>query len=261
MVSVDFLTYIAASLAGALFVQICAFAYSVRVKRVDVVDIAWGPSFIGGFVALQLYHPSANVVAVMVGAMVLAWGARLSWHIYRRFIRSAKQDERYTKIMASWPKQNQVAQSFYRIFLVQAVLATIIGLPVVVIYYYAPAYSILTALGLVVWLAGFATEVVADRQLKDFLQQPNRPDLMTSGLWRYSRHPNYFGEVTMWWGIAFIACATPLWWLGLLGAATITFFIRFVSGVPPAEARATTKSGWSEYKRKTSVLVPLPPKN
>jgi steroid 5-alpha reductase family enzyme len=128
-----------------------------------------------------------------------------------------------------------------------------------VVHLYQPDTTIVVIAGLTVWAVGFAFEVVADNQLKAFLRQSHGM-LMRVGLWRYSRHPNYFGEVMMWWGIALIACSTPLWWVGFIGAAIITYLISFVSGIPPAEARGSLKSDWQEYKRKTSILVPWFPK-
>ena len=259
MVLNDIAGIILTGFAGALVVQLIAFAYARHLGRVDFVDAAWGLSFIAVVAALQLSNPSTNPLTLIVEALVLVWGFRLFWHIYRRFRRSSKQDERYTALMSRWPNNYRGLQTFTKIFLVQALLATTISLPVILIHFYKPDMTTVAAIGLAIWVFGFVCEVVADRQLKQFLQKPHG-ELMTSGLWRYSRHPNYFGEVTMWWGIALIACTTPLWWLGLVGAATITVLICFVSGLPPAEARASTKKGWREHKAKTSPLILWSPK-
>lgn len=259
MVLVNLISLIATGFIGVLVVQLIAFIYAVRLQRVDLVDAVWGLSFIAIVIALQLTHSSVNAGVIMVDALVGIWGVRLSWHIYRRFRRSPKQDERYSAILSRWPTKYRMLQIFVKIFLVQAVLATVISLPVIVIHLYRPDMSLLIIIGLVIWLVGFACEVVADRQLSAFLHE-HRGELMKSGLWRFSRHPNYFGELTMWWGVALMACATPLWWVGLIGAAVITYLICFVSGIPPAEARGYTKKGWQEYRRKTSVLLPWPPR-
>lgn len=260
MVPVEFIGYIVAAFLGAISVQIVAFTISVLRKRIDVVDIAWGLSFIAAWISLQVYKPSISFVTIAVSAMVLAWGLRLALHIGRRFLHAPKQDERYTALMKSWPTNNRVAQSFFRIFLLQAILVTVISLPIATIYYFNPDANVFFAIGLIIWLIGYGFEVIADRQLKQFLRSAKPGSLMQGGLWKYSRHPNYFGEVTMWWGIALIAASTPLWWLGMIGAATITILICFVSGIPPAEARTALKPGWAEYKRKTNILIPLPPK-
>jgi steroid 5-alpha reductase family enzyme len=126
---------------------------------------------------------------------------------------------------------------------------------------YQPAVSGLVVAGVVVWVLGFVCESIADSQLRQFLKANTKKDaLLTTGLWKYSRHPNYFGEVTQWWGIALVALSSPFGWVGLIGALAITTLICFVSGIPPAERRAASKPGWAAYKRATSPLVPLPPR-
>lgn len=252
----ELINFIVASFVGAFALQQIAFVASVRLRRVDVVDIAWGLSFIAGYFAMQIYEPKRSAAVILIGLILLAWGLRLSWHIYRRFKRTKTQDERYTKLMSAWPKDNRVARSYVSIFVVQATLATIVGLPIVAIYVYEPNIGGLVVAGAIIWLIGYVIEVVADRQLKKFLTSESKSgDVMKTGLWRYSRHPNYFGEVTMWWGISVIGLSTPAWWLGVIGAATITWFICFVSGVTLAEARMSRRSDWLEYKRKTSVFI------
>lgn len=258
MVLANLLTLVAVGFMGVLVVQCIAFIYAVRLRRVDLVDAVWGLSFIATIVALQLASPSLNIGVVLVDILIGLWGVRLSWHIYGRFRASPKQDARYSEMLSRWPAKYRTVQIFVKIFLLQAVLVSIIGLPIVVVHLYQPDLSPLVTAGLAVWLVGFVCEVIADRQLRVFLRE-HRGELMTNGLWRYSRHPNYFGEITMWWGIGLMACATPLWWMGLIGAVVITYLICFVSGIPSAEARGRMKAGWQEYQRKTSVLLPWPP--
>lgn len=256
----DFLNFLALAFIGALIVQVITFVYALLSRRVDSIDIAWGLSFIAAIGMMQVVYPSPALWVVVADILVTIWGLRLSWHIFRRFRRSSKQDERYTTIMQSWPKHFMSLQLFVKLFLVQAILATVISLPVVAIHHYQPDTSMVAMLGLLVWVVGFLFESTADRQLKNFLLTPNHGDLMTDGLWRYSRHPNYFGEVTMWWGIALIALQTPYWFFGIVGATAITVLICFVSGIPLAEKRSKPKKGWTEYVRRTSPLLPWPPK-
>lgn len=255
----DFVALLAVALVSAILVQAVTYGYAVQAGRADSIDIAWGLSFIAIIIGMQVVSPTVDVWVFVTELLVIVWGVRLAWHIYRRFKRSDKQDERYTQIIHQWPARHKNLQLFVKLFLLQAVLAVVISLPVIIIHHYTPQGSPLMYVGVVVWVVGFLFEYIADKQLKAFLAQPNHPELMTRGVWRYSRHPNYFGEVTMWWGIALIALQTPLGILGVVGAATITILICFVSGVPLAEKRSARKSGWDEYKRKTSVLFPLPP--
>lgn len=257
---IDILPLIAVALAGALILQTITFGISRYLRRVDVVDVAWGLSAIAIVVALHAYGSPFSPVALLVDALVIAWGARLSWHIARRIQRSPEQDPRYTKIMSKWPRKYHTLQIFGKIFVLQAILATLVSLPVVVLHFYHPEILPVVLLGAAIWVIGFSIESAADMQLRQFLRTAERGELLQSGLWRYSRHPNYFGEVTMWWGIAIMTFVTPLWWLGAVGALTITILIRFVSGVPLAEANAARKKGWQQYQRLTSILVLWPPK-
>jgi steroid 5-alpha reductase family enzyme len=143
--------------------------------------------------------------------------------------------------------------------MVQALLATIIALPVIIllmsVYIVVPAFILA---GAIVWLIGFLIEAAADLQLEEYVT--NHPGkLMKTGLWKYSRHPNYFGEMMQWWGIGIMALSVDYGWLGLIGPLVLTFLLLFVSGVPLAEKRSEKREGWGAYKRRTSVIFPLPP--
>lgn len=254
----DILSSILAVFVAILLLQFVAYLYALRTNRVDIVDSVWGLSFITGIISLQIVQPTTSYSVLIVEFLVLIWGIRLASHIYRRFRRSTKQDPRYTSLIERWPKRQLKLQLFVKIFLVQAILATLISLSVITLHVYQPAIGWLAVIGLVIWCIGFGFEWLSDRQLRNFLSKADRGELMTTGLWKYSRHPNYFGEVTMWWGIAIMSLSTPYWWLAMTGATTITILICFVSGIPPAEKQAYTKQGWAEYKAKTSVLIPWP---
>lgn len=116
-------------------------------------------------------------------------------------------------------------------------------------------------LGLVIWLIGFFFEAVGDAQLSEFLKNPkNKGKIIQTGLWRYTRHPNYFGEVAQWWGIWLITLGIPLGWFGIIGPLTITVLILFVSGVPLLEKKYQGRADFEAYKKQTSVFFPLPPK-
>jgi steroid 5-alpha reductase family enzyme len=121
--------------------------------------------------------------------------------------------------------------------------------------------NLLTAIGFAVWLVGFYFESIGDKQLNQFIKNPNnKGKLMNSGLWRYSRHPNYFGEVTQWWGIWLISINAINGIFGIIGPITITILILFVSGVPLLENKYKGRKDFEEYKMKTSAFIPLPPK-
>ena len=118
----------------------------------------------------------------------------------------------------------------------------------------------LTFVGAAVWLSGFIFEAVSDRQLAEFLRLKNRPKVLKTGLWRYSRHPKYFGELVQWWAIGIIACQASWGWLGLIGPALISHLIINVSGIPPIERRRIKDPEYKQYQKETSPLIPLPPK-
>ena len=153
-------------------------------------------------------------------------------------------------------------RSFLQIFILQGMLALVVASPVVIVNVYRGGYlAFLDYLGLVIWLLGFFIEALGDWQLLRFIKNPeNKGKLMRSGLWRYSRHPNYFGEVVQWWGLWLISLTVAYGWLGIIGPITITFLITKVSGIPLLEQKWNSHPDFEDYKRKTSVFFPLPPK-
>ncbi|MDQ2973101.1 MAG: DUF1295 domain-containing protein [bacterium] len=249
-----------ALLGAAAFLSI-VFILAHKLKRYDLVDSAWGPTFIVvAFVNMILHWPS-NFAGKIVFGLVIVWGSRLSYHILPRFIRSDSEDKRYVTLRSKWPKKYLSLQVYARIYLTQAILACLVSLPVMVSIQANNYSTFWLAVGGLVWLVGFWFELTADKQLKDFLAiKNNRGKLMIESLWSYSRHPNYFGELTMWWGLWIVTLGTGNWAVALFGPLLISFLIIFVSGLPPAEARSSQKPGWDKYKSKTSSLLPWPPK-
>lgn len=185
----------------------------------------------------------------------------LLFHISRRFVKSNTQDKRYTDLITKWPLGYRSLQIFFRLFVVQAFLAAVIILLLIAALTASVQLSYLTYVGVAVWLIGFAVESIADYQLRRHLHSNNRNTLMTYGLWKYSRNPNYFGEIMMWWGIAIVSFHPSTWLWSFVGASTITLILCFVSGVPLAEKSLSNKKGWKLYKRTASALIPLPLKN
>lgn len=232
--------------------------------RDDVADVLWGSLFVlVAAVSYGIYHRlfEGASAALFVTILVVVWAVRITLHVGRRFARSTQEDPRYVELRRKF-HGSAAAQSYMRVFLLQGILALIIASPVVLVNASEQPLSPLVWAGGALWLIGFLWELVADRQLSSFVRKPtNKGKLMTIGLWRYSRHPNYFGELVQWWALGFIALLVPYGWVGLLGPLLLTFLIVKVSGVPLAEARASTKPDWDTYKSATSVLIPLPPKH
>lgn len=245
--------YVAAALALFLFVN-AWFAVALALKRNDVADIAWGLGFaLVGWTAFAFSDLSAR--SVLVNALVTAWGLRLAWHIARRNARKP-EDARYAAWRQEWTWFR--LRSYVQVFLLQGVLLYIIALPMLFIHAApASALTVLDAAGVVVWLAGFFFEAIADAQLKRFLRDPaNKGKIMDRGLWAYSRHPNYFGEVTQWWGVFLLALPLPYGFMTVVGPLTITLLILFVSGVPLLEKKYAGRPDFEAYKKRTSVFVP-----
>lgn len=248
-------------LGGLLWVYMTAwFIYGVVKKRNDVADIAWGLGFVYLTWSALIVSGNTHLRGVLVAVLVTVWGVRLSWHIYRRN-RGKAEDYRYARWRAEWGKWF-IVRSYAQVYVLQGILLYLIALPVLLIIRDAEAgYSLLDGVGLVVWCVGYYFEVVGDAQLARFLHNPqNAGQLMTTGLWQYTRHPNYFGEVTQWWGIWIMAISTYQGWISIVGPLTITFLIIKVSGIPLLENKMREHPDFAEYARRVSMFFPLPPK-
>lgn len=237
------------------------FVVSLLKQRNDVADVAWGPGFIVVAITSSVMATELTLRALIVTTMVLIWGIRLALHIASRHA-GKPEDERYAAWRREWGSTVTI-RSFLQVFMLQGILLTIISIPVVMINT-APSlpFTPLDIIGISVWLAGFTFEAVSDRQLKQFVKNPtNRGKIMTGGLWRFSRHPNYFGEVTLWWGIYIVSLSVPGGWMSIIGPIMITFLILKVSGIPMLEKAFEANPDFQQYKRQTSAFFPLPPKS
>lgn len=247
-------TYQAVALVICLYMSIC-FILSIIRKRNDIADTAWGIGFfIAACVPLYMYGVQ-SLQQIIVTLLVLIWGARLSIHIHMRN-RHKGEDPRYLAWRQTW--KWFYTRSFFQIYMLQGCLLILIVSPVLFIHTFASSeLSIYTYVGIIVWLIGFFFESRGDTQLKKFIQNPdNRGKIMDQGLWAYTRHPNYFGEVTQWWGMFIIALSVPYGIYSIIGPLTITFLILKVSGIPMLEKSFIGRPGWEEYKAKTSVFIP-----
>jgi steroid 5-alpha reductase family enzyme len=237
-----------------------AFILATARKNNGIVDIAWGLGFIlVGTVTFAL-HGNGRPRQWLALALVWIWGGRLALHIFRRN-RGREEDFRYAAWRRQWGRYF-VIRSFGQIFMLQGfLLLTIITPVLLIIGREQPPLNLLDLLGAIVWLTGFSFETIGDRQLAVFIKDPaNRGKLMTRGLWRYTRHPNYFGEAALWWGMAVLALSAPRGWLGFIGPALITFLLLFVSGVPLLEKKYRGRPDWEEYKKRTSIFFPWLPR-
>ncbi len=236
------------------------FVISLIRKRNDVADIAWGLGFVllawTGFFLARDY----NVRAIIVNILVSLWGFRLAWHIFMRN-RGKAEDYRYQAWRKEWGKWFYL-RSFAQVYLLQGLFLFLIALPVSMVNRnFGVSLGWLDILGVAVWLLGFCFESIGDAQLAKFIHDPkNKGQLMQRGLWAYTRHPNYFGEVTQWWGLWLLALAVPGGWVAVLGPLTITILILKVSGIPLLEKKMAQNPAFAAYKKRVSVFFPLPPR-
>jgi steroid 5-alpha reductase family enzyme len=250
---------IAAS-AAVLVYMVIWFLVSLALRRNDVADVAWGGGFIVAALTTLVSGDGMTPRALLVTALVIAWGLRLSLHIGLRN-RGKGEDPRYRKWREEWGRYATV-RSFFQIFILQGVLLLVISLPVIrVITAPDTSLTLMDFLGSVVWLTGFLFETISDWQLLQYKKDPaHKGKVITTGLWRYTRHPNYFGEVTLWWGIYIIALNVPGGWMTVIGPLTITFLILKVSGIPMLEKKYEGNAEFEEYKKRTSAFFPMSPK-
>lgn len=236
------------------------FVVSLIKKRNDVADVAWGLGFVLMTWSSYFLSGDSGVRGILVGLLVTIWGFRLAWHIYTRN-RGKAEDYRYLAWRKAWGKWF-FPRSYVQVYLLQGMLLFIIALPVLLINKSSgTSLSLLDFLGVAVWLLGFYFEVVGDAQLARFIaNSANKGKLMQSGLWSYTRHPNYFGEVAQWWGLWLIALSVSGGWFGIIGPITITFLILKVSGIPMLEKKMAENQEFAEYKRRVSIFIPMLPK-
>ena len=254
----------AAAAAGTLLV---GWLVAVRIRDVSFIDAIWGGGMAVLAVAswLQLDEPGDR--ASLIAAMAAAWGLRLFWHLYTRW-RGHGEDVRYARMLGKAKEQGRFAQAaLTKVFGPQAVLLYITCLPAQlgVLSGEAPAaIGPLALAGAALWLLGMVFESVGDAQLKAFRANPaNKGKVLDTGLWRYTRHPNYFGDCCVWWGIWLAAAsAGPLVALASLpGPLFLTFTLTKWSGKPLLEkGLAKTRPGYADYVARTSGFIPWPPK-
>jgi steroid 5-alpha reductase family enzyme len=236
------------------------FLLSVLLRRNDVADVAWGLGYV--LIAAYLYQTQTRAsIPLLVYALVCTWALRLSTHIFLRNW-GKKEDFRYRQWREEWGN-NFYLRSYLQVYLLQGLLLSIVALPLIVAGVSGvEQWSFFTYLGLGFWAIGFFFQAVGDHQLARFLKtRQNKEEILQTGLWKYSRHPNYFGEILMWWGIAVITLPLPWAYLSLLGPVTITVLLVFVSGVPLLEKRYHGNPHYAAYKARTNVLIPWIPKS
>ena len=236
---------------------------SLEFKRQDVADVAWGLGFVLAAwtaYALTSLDGAFNVRGILLNTLVTIWGLRLSIHIYARN-RKKLEDKRYAVWRESWGKWF-LLRSYFQGFLLQVFLLMVIVSPVLWVHANNSfPIGVIGIVGVVLWVVGFFFEAVGDWQLRRHLKNPVNSGLtLMTGLWKYTRHPNYFGEVMQWWGIWLCVIELPYGWVTIIGPLTITLLIFKVSGISLLERAMAGRADFESYKLRTSRFFPLPPK-
>ena len=245
----------AGTIAGLM---VLLWLLSLRLGDSSIADIAWGPIFVVVAVLGATLGSGWPGRQLLVLAMVALWGLRLGWHIHRRN-RGKDEDPRYAK----WRDRHGASWwwvSLFRVFLLQGAVLWVISLPIQLVMALPgrEAFTVWDAVGELLWAGGFLMEAISDAQLRAFKQDPEKTGILDDGLWRWSRHPNYFGEAVLWWGIWLPALAVPWGWATVVSPILMTLLMRYVSGVPLAEEMMEGRPGWDDYARRVSIFVPGP---
>lgn len=230
-------------------------------KRNDLADIAWGLGFVLLAWLSLVIARQFTLRAIFVCLLISIWGLRLAWHIHQRN-RGKSEDYRYAAWRQQWGRWYLI-RSYLQVFLLQGLFLYLISLPVLVINRadQPTKLQLLDYIGFLIWIIGLYFEAVGDAQLRQFIANPeNKGKLMQDGLWRYTRHPNYFGEVTMWWGIWLCTLSIAGSWYAVIGPITITYLILKVSGIPLLEKKYAGRPDFEAYRQRTSAFFPLPPR-
>jgi steroid 5-alpha reductase family enzyme len=257
------LTHFGITFGVTLLVFVGLWVLSLRLRNASIVDIWWGPGFalIAGL-TFWLTSDAPLPRRLLTTTLTVVWGLRLGLHL---FVRNAGKGEdfRYVLMRRRFGDRFPLV-SLATVFGLQAVLMWIVSVPVQAAQrgLWPPSLGAWDLIGTLVWGLGFGFETIGDWQLARFKADPSSAgQVMDRGLWRYTRHPNYFGDACVWWGLFLIACATPRGWHSLPGPIMMTILLRRVSGVPMLEhGMQKRRPGYADYVARTSPFVPWWPR-
>ncbi|AXK71177.1 DUF1295 domain-containing protein [Lysobacter sp. TY2-98] len=246
--------------AGAAVAQTFAWRWQQRRRDAGIVDVVWAGGVGASAVVLAVLGDGALAPRIALALFGGTWGFRLATHLWRR-VRGEHEDGRYAALRAGWGDHGA---RWFAVFQAQALLVVIFALPFVAVARtpITPAWPILLA-AMITWLLAVGGEAVADAQLARFRADPrNRGRTLRTGLWKYSRHPNYFFEWLHWFTYVLLAVGSPIAWLAWAGPITMYVFLRWLSGIPHTERQALRTRGddYRAYQRSTPMLFPWFPK-
>lgn len=247
----------------AMAMMVVVWAVARRMNNAGIVDIWWSYGFTPVAIFCGVFgsgHPLRNG---LLAAMVCAWSLRLGTHLYKRVMaHHPQEDPRYTALRVQFPQFTWLM--FFGFFQLQAVLIALLSVPIAVACADpAGGIGILEVAGVALWLVAIGGEAIADAQLAAFRASPqNGGHVCQFGLWRYSRHPNYFFEWLVWIAYFVFALGSPWGWVGVISPLLMLYFLTCVTGIPPAEEHSLASRGeaYRDYQRRTSPFIPWIPK-
>jgi steroid 5-alpha reductase family enzyme len=244
-----------------LCIMVATWLLSLVLKNASIVDIVWGLGFAITSWVLAITIDGDSTRQILLAVMVGSWGLRLGGYLAKRNIGHG-EDWRY-KAMRKKKGARFGLISLVTVFGLQGVLMWVVSLPVMFGNSDAtPGVGPLAVIGVMVWAVGLSFEAVGDWQLVQFKKDPNNAGkVMQTGLWSLTRHPNYFGDALLWWGIGIVGAETGSGVIGFIGPVVMTVFLLRVSGVPMLErSLMKRREGYAEYAARTSAFIPRPPK-
>lgn len=242
-------------------VMVSTWIISVVINNASIVDIVWGAGFAINSWVLAFTIEGDGGRQVLMAILVGLWGVRLASYLAKRNLGHG-EDWRYVAMRKKIGKKFPLV-SLVTVFGLQGVLMWTVSLPVMFANADAsPSIGPLAVIGIMVWLTGFAFESIGDYQLARFKKDPNNSGkVMDQGLWSLTRHPNYFGDALLWWGIGIVAAETGSGVIGFIGPVVMTYLLMRVSGVPMLERSLNKRrEGYADYVARTSAFIPRPPK-
>lgn len=248
-------TLVFSSLILWVFMHLTYFVAVIK-KDNSIADIFWGIGFIIVAWSSLLFNQNFEIRPLIASSLVTLWGLRLAIYILIRN-KNKPEDWRYQQWRKKWGDRWPI-MSYLQVFWLQSLFLLIIALPTIFINSCSgPGWVWLDWLGVVVWLFGFVFETIGDYQLYQFKQDPSsKGQVMQSGLWQYTRHPNYFGEASLWWGIWLMAVNIGWGWATVVGPLMIDYLLLGVSGVPLLEKKYEDDPAYQRYQQQTNAFFP-----
>ena len=247
-------------IASVALALACVWAVQLRTKNAGMVDPVWSWSLAWLGILYAACGSAPAMLRILLAITAGLWGLRLGTHLFLRN-RGRPEDGRYKRFRDQWGAKAD--RNMFWFFQFQTVFAALLSLPFLVIAWrdeLPPMFAIVAAIA--IWIAAVAGEGIADSQLERFKKDPvNKGRVCRSGLWRYSRHPNYFFECLHWFTYVLLAVGSPWWWATLIAPMVMAFLLLKLSGIPITEAQtAKTRPDYAEYIRTTSAFIPWPPR-